>query len=192
MISSFQRIRAIVGAALFAALTGVGAWISLPLGVVPITLQSLFVNLAALLLGPRYAALAMTIYLVMGTLGLPVLAGGGSGIGVVVGPSGGFLFGFIAGAFVASSIVDGHRRRADEIARTRLLLVAAIALVVGSAIIFSMGAVWGKLSTGLSWSAILAGWVLPFLPGDILKAAVAAVLAVEIWRRKVIVEQRGL
>ena len=180
------EIRSLVVAAAFAALTGVGAWISIPLSAVPITLQVLFVYLAGLLLPPRYAFLSMIIYLLMGIIGLPVFASGGSGIAVVVGPTGGYLFGFAVAAFIISALTQRLRREAKRLRYFAVVSWCIGALVVGAVVIFSMGAGWGKISTGLAWEAIITGWVLPFIPGDLVKMAVATVIASEVWRRDLV------
>ena len=82
-------LRGMVYAALFGALTAVGAYIIIPLPPVPITLQTLFLGLAALLLGGRLGALSQTVYVLLGVIGLPVFAGGKAGLGVLLGPDGG-------------------------------------------------------------------------------------------------------
>ncbi len=84
--------------ALFAALTAVGAHVYVPLPLVPVTLQTLFVYLAGAFSGGGRGALSQLAYVLMGLAGLPVFAEGMSGFGVLLGPTGGYLMGFIAGA----------------------------------------------------------------------------------------------
>ncbi|MCL0105994.1 biotin transporter BioY [Thermodesulfovibrionales bacterium] len=86
-----------VFSAMFAALTALGAFITIPIGPVPITLQPFFIHLGALLLGGYLGALSQFIYVLVGVMGLPVFSGGGSGIGHLLGPTGGYLIGFIVG-----------------------------------------------------------------------------------------------
>jgi biotin transporter BioY len=85
--------------ALFAALTAVGAFIKIPLPYVPLTLQTLFVMLAANLLGPKYGSLSQGIYLALGLIGLPIFAQGG-GPGYIFQPTFGYLVGYPVGAFI--------------------------------------------------------------------------------------------
>ncbi|WP_312461130.1 biotin transporter BioY, partial [Proteiniclasticum sp.] len=83
---------------LFTVLTAVGAFIKIPIGAVPVSLQTVFVLLSALLLGKK-AAISQGVYVLLGLLGLPIFTGGG-GIGYVLTPTFGYLMGFIAAAFI--------------------------------------------------------------------------------------------
>lgn len=180
-----DSIRQFVGAVAFAALIGVGAWISLPVGPVPITLQGFFVYLAALLLRPRFALLSTTLYVIMGLIGLPVYASGGSGLAVLIGPTGGYLLGFILGA-TAASLVAHSAPLSPASSRARRLLTFFIALLICSAMIHSVGATWGKYQTNLGWKVVFLTWVLPFLPVDGVKILVAPFIADEIRRRRIL------
>jgi biotin transport system substrate-specific component len=162
--------RDIALAGLFAAVTAVGAYISFPLyGAVPFSLQVLAVLLAGLLLGARLAALSMAAYLLLGLLA-PVYAGGTSGFGVLIGPAGGYLWGFVFGAALTGAIAQ-HLRR---LTFWRLAGAAA----AGLAPIYALGATWLAVSLGSADPAlILWGGVAQFLPGDAVKVAVAALVA---------------
>jgi biotin transport system substrate-specific component len=154
--------------ALFATLMAAGAFVVVPVGQVPLTLQVLFVLLAGLLLGPRLGVLSVLVYLAMG-LFAPVYAGGSSGIGVLFGPTGGYLWGFILGALVAGVVVQGHH---DESA----LCIAATLL--GLVPIYVVGVVWLRWQLdGASWRAVIATGIAPFVPADIAKAVLAGLLA---------------
>lgn len=166
-------LRPMVLASLFAALTAVGALIALPIGPVPIVLQNFFVMLMALLLGPRWGLAGMGAYLLAGALGLPVFAGGTSGLARFAGPTGGYLLGYLPCVALIGWIAArgrGHR------------LVDALALVCGTAALYSCGAVWLKLVTGMTWGKALAVGILPFLPGDIAKI-IAAILVIKSLRQ---------
>jgi len=93
-------LRMTVYASLMAALTAAGAYLAIPIGPVPIILQNLFVFLSGLLLGPRWGAASIGVYLLAGALGLPVFAGGVGGIGRFAGPTGGYLLGFLPAVYV--------------------------------------------------------------------------------------------
>ncbi|MCL2550466.1 MAG: biotin transporter BioY, partial [Methanimicrococcus sp.] len=94
------KIKKMVFAALFAALIAVGAWIRIPLPFVPITLQTFFVLLAAVTLGRNWGPVCIIVYLLVGLIGYPVFAGGSSGLGVILGPTGGYLYSFVIVAFI--------------------------------------------------------------------------------------------
>jgi biotin transport system substrate-specific component len=103
-----MKLKLMVFAALFASLTGAVAWFNIPLPFtpVPITLQTLMVLLSGAMLGSYYGGLAMIIYLLLGAIGLPVFAGGSSGIGVLLGPTGGYLLSYPIAAFVVGKMIE--------------------------------------------------------------------------------------
>ena len=103
-----KKLKGMVFAALFAALTAAVAWFKIPLPFtpVPITLQTLVVLLSGAMLGSYYGALSMIIYLVVGAIGLPVFAGGSSGVGALLGPTGGYLFSYPIASFVIGKMLE--------------------------------------------------------------------------------------
>lgn len=103
-----SKLKGMVFAALFAAFTAAVAWFKIPLPFtpVPITLQTLAVLLSGAMLGPYYGALSMIVYLALGALGLPVFAGGSSGIGALLGPTGGYLFSYPLASFVVGKMLE--------------------------------------------------------------------------------------
>lgn len=172
MTSSAQRLGAIhrlVWTALLAACIAVGAWLQLPIGAVPITLQPLFVFLAGYLLGPASGAAAVGLYVAAGVLGLPVFAGGKAGLGVLLGPTGGYLVGFVLGAGITGLAAP----RGARIGWVRGVVVGAAALAVA----YAVGA--ARLAQVLHFDArkAMVVGVLPFLPFDAVKVAVALVIA---------------
>lgn len=106
-----SKLKGMVFAALFAAFTAAVAWFKIPLPFtpVPITLQTLAVLLSGAMLGPYYGALSMIVYLALGALGLPVFAGGSSGIGALLGPTGGYLFSYPLASFVIGKMLEKKR-----------------------------------------------------------------------------------
>ncbi len=157
-------LRKLVLASLMAALIAVGGYIAIPVGPVPIVLQNLFVLVAALLLGSRWAAASVAVYLLAGACGLPVFAGGGGGLGHLFGPRGGYLFGFLVAAWVVGRISEMSRQRPSaEIA----------GMVVGSLIIYAVGVPWLGTFLGFSLGKALVVGMYPFIPGDALKIAAA-------------------
>ena len=166
-----SNLKPLIFAALFAALTAAVAPFKIPLGFtpVPITLQTLVVLMSGAMLGPYYGALAMILYVVVGALGLPVFAGGGSGIGAILGPTGGYLISYFIAAFVIGKYLWARKNPK--------YLDYVIAMIAGTIIIYALGAGWGMLVTGLGVMAILVGWVLPFIIGDTIKLLVAAYIS---------------
>ena len=141
---------------------------AIPVGPVPIVLQNLFVFMAGLLLGARWGAVAVAIYLLAGVCGLPVFAGGRGGIGHIVGPTGGYLVGFLPAAYLVG-VVSGKGRGSA--------LYDVAGMLLGTAAIYLPGVTWLKLTTGMDLTRALALGMVPFLIGDALKIAVAVPLA---------------
>jgi biotin transport system substrate-specific component len=168
MMLTAASLRMTVYAALFAALTAVGAYLAIPVGPVPIVLQNFFVYLTGLLLGRRWAAAAIGVYLLAGALGLPVFAGGQGGITRFIGPTGGYLVGYLPAVYLIGSISE----RSDP-----GILRDVIALVCGTVALYTCGVTWLKILADISWTQAGTIGVLPFLPGDALKIAVAAPMA---------------
>ena len=142
---------------------------------VPITLQTLWVFLAGLVLGPLWAGVSFVCYLLAGLVGLPVFAGGNSGLGVLLGPTGGFLVGFPLAAATVGAVAHGldGLDRPTDVPLGRLVT----ALVAGSAVIYAAGAVGYAVSQQVGLAAAVATVVLPFLPVAALKAAVVVAIA---------------
>ncbi len=147
--------------------------IRLPFTPVPITLQTLFVLLTGAALGSKRGALAMLAYLVEGAAGLPVFAGGGHGIAVLLGPTGGYLWSFPVVAFVVGWLCE---RGLD-----RSFLTSAFAMLPGTAINYLMGVSWLAIVMHISFSSAIILGMLPFIPGDLFKLVVAALLLPSAW-----------
>ena len=162
--------------ALMAAVTAVAAQIAIPLpfSPVPFTLQVLAVILSGLLLGPRYGALAQAIYVLVGAVGVPVFAQFSSGLGKVLGPTGGYLVSYPLAAAIAGLAASA----AANATRRRALWASFLWGCVGLAIIYALGATWLAVVTQLPFSAALAQGVLPFVPFDLIKVGLAALVAV--------------
>lgn len=166
--------------ALFAALiVALGIVPAIPLiGGVPITLQSMGVMLAGLVLGPKRGAAAVLVVLALVAIGLPVLAGGRGGIGVFAGPTAGYLVGWLPGAFVAGLLAAKLEPRASgTVDRTAWLALAAI--VGGIGIVHAGGILWLAFATkaGLVKAFFID---LPFVPGDLAKAVIASLVTVKV------------
>lgn len=171
--------RSLAQVALFAALIAVlGLLPSFMLfSGVPISAQSLGVMLAGTILGARRGALAVLLFLALVALGLPLLAGGRGGLGVFVGPTAGFLFGFPVAAIVTGLIVD-RLRKPD------MLISATLgALVGGVLVLYLFGAIGMMLVTGLGVTQV-AVTLSAFVPGDVVKAIVCGILTRGIFKAR--------
>jgi biotin transport system substrate-specific component len=165
-----KQLQLIVYASLMAALIAVGAYLQIPLpvGPVPLVLQNLFVLLAGLLLGSRWGLASVGIYLLVGAIGLPVFVGGKGGLAHFLGPTGGYLLGFAACALVTGFLTENSQSSTVR---------DVLAVLLGSLMIYFLGVPWLKLVTGMSWEKAVMVGMLPFLPGDAIKAAAAVLLA---------------
>lgn len=160
-------------AALFAALIGALAYVSFPNPVspVPVTLQVLGVFLAGILLGPVWGSAACGLYLLAGMLGAPVFAGGSAGVGVLLGPTTGYLLSYPVVAFAIGAVVHGGRSLSDPEAVGLVRHVGA--LLLGTVLIYAFGVTGLMLVQDLSpIEAFLAG-AAAFIPADMLKIAAA-------------------
>jgi biotin transport system substrate-specific component len=153
----------------FAALTGLLAQIRvyLPFTPVPITGQTLGVLLAGALLGARFGTFSMGLYLLLGLVGVPWFAGGDSGFAYILGPTGGYLLGFIVASWLIGIATDSS-------AKMRKPALQAALMVAGMTVIYAFGASWLMLGSHCSLSLALGLGVIPFLLGDALKIMLAA------------------
>ncbi len=163
-------------ASLLAALTAVGAYISIPIGPVPIVLQNLFVYLMGLLLGLRWGLAGMGAYLLAGAVGLPVFSGGRGGLGHLIGPTGGYLIGFVPAVAAIGFITEKTKGQ---------LVFGILALILATAIIYICGVSWLSIVTNMTLSKALMVGMVPFLPGDLMKIVAALVIA---WKLRPILQ----
>jgi biotin transport system substrate-specific component len=173
------EVRELVTAALVAALLMAVSGLALPIGVVPVTLQVFVVVLAALLLKPRWAAVSLGVYLIAGAVGLPVFSGMKGGLGVLVGPTGGYLWGFLAGA-VAGSLVRLGIERAGHAG----LVADALAAAAVVACVYAAGGLQLSAVAHLAPAVAFAAGVLPFVAIDCAKAAAAVAVAAGVRRAR--------
>lgn len=182
-----SRTKRLILIGLFAALTAVGAFIRIPIPIVPFTLQLLFTMLAGLMLGGRDGAISVLCYIFIGLAGLPVFAGGG-GIGYVLQPTFGYLIGFCVGALVTGRIAN----KVTEPSLKRLLAAnfAGLLIVYGFGMIYywMISAIYIGSAIGF-WTLLLYCFILA-VPGDILLCILAALLgkrAIPVIRREGII-----
>ena len=166
------KTRDMILAALFAALTAVGAFIRIPMGFSTITLQFLFTALAGILLGAKLGALSQAIYVLLGLVGVPIFASGG-GFQYVFNPTFGFLAGLIPTAWIIGRLAEKNGSAKG----------VAAACFAGLGVLYLIGVPYmgvivnAYLGKGLTlWQILKAGMII-YLPGDCLKIAVCALVA---------------
>lgn len=171
-----MKLQKLVYTAFFAALTAVGAFISIPLPFtpVPITLQTLFVLLSGAVLGGVFGALSQLVYILLGVIGLPIFAGAATGPFVLIGPTGGYLIGFVFCAFIVGILFKFAAN-----ANMRFLRYCII-FAIGSVIIYAFGVAGLMLFMHISFKKAVAIGVAPFILGDILKILAAAYLGARV------------
>lgn len=180
-----QHTKNIILVALGAALIWVGAIISIPVGPVPITLQTMMVVVVGMMLGPGKAALAILLYYLLGIIGIPVFAGVKSGFAAfTASPTAGFLVGFLPAAVLAGLLFGLARRCAERGrgAQSRRpagvvpYVVIALAALLGMAVPYLFGVPWFMHYTGKTLSDSLPLVLTPFLVGDVIKTFAAALI----------------
>ncbi len=158
--------------ALLAALLAGSAVLAVPVGPVPLTLQTLVLVIIALTQRPKRAALTVSVYLAAGLVGLPVFSGMRGGFGVILGPSGGYLLGFLAGAVAGAWV---RERVAASVTWAVVADVCAASTVI--VVVYALGWLQLVLVTSMGVVPALLAGVVPFLVPDALKAVGAIVLA---------------
>jgi biotin transport system substrate-specific component len=166
-------IKDITYSGIFTALTAIGAFISIPVGPVPITLQTFFVLLSGVILGSKKAFLSQAAYLILGLAGLPIFAGFSGGFQTIFKPSFGFLLGMAAAAYLVGKFTENKEKTTLNI---------TIAVLLGTVVIYAAGLPYMyyilniMLVKNLDIAKILEIGMIMFIPGDILKAVIAVLL----------------
>jgi len=173
VLSPMDTTRTVSIVIAFSLFNALAAQIAIPVGPVPITMQTFAVTLTGALLGSRLGALALAAYLIEGTVGLPFFAGGRGGIGVLLGPTAGYLVTFPAAAYVTGAFAEhGWDRR---------FLTAVAAMAIGSAVILLGGWAWLMTAMKATPSGAFKLGVAPFLLGDVVKILLAAAVLPTGW-----------
>lgn len=174
MVNQQTKLRMMIVTALFAAIMGVLAQITIPLPLVPITGQTLAIGLAATILGSRYGTLSVFLYLLIGSVGVPVFAEFSGGISKLVGPTGGYLVGFLPAAFIIGWFMEKTSFTFKN---------ALLANTIGMLLTLVFGTAWLKVAAELSWTAALAGGFTPFLVVGLMKAFLASWIGIIVRNR---------
>jgi biotin transport system substrate-specific component len=174
--ASLQDLHSIVWMALMASLIAVGSFLSLPLGPVPFSIQTYFVVLTGLLLGWPRGMIATSLFVAAGTIGLPVFAGGKSGLAVLFGPTGGYILGFVLAAGIIGWLTNSKKPTWP---------LGLIAGLIGLALIFACGLLNLMRVLEIGWIKALTVGFVPFILQDLVKLG----MAVATWR---FMDQKGL
>ncbi len=165
-----KKVLMVLGGSLLIALA---AQVRVPMFPVPMTLQTLAILIVGLSFGARLGVATLLAYLAEGAIGLPVFAGGGAGLAYMMGPTGGFLLGFVLMAWLAGV--------ASDWGVTTGFPGAALVALVASATLYIPGLVWPAVAMGKAMPELMSGWMLPFLAGDAVKAVLAALMVTGVW-----------
>lgn len=166
-----REVALILGGSLLIALAA-QLHVVLPFSPVPITGQTFAVLLLGALYGRKRGPATVLTYLALGVMGLPVFAGGAFGVARIIGPTGGYLVGFLMAAYVVGLL--------SERGWDRKPWTTAASMIIGNGVIYGAGVLW--LSRFVGWPAVLSTGLLPFLAGDALKIALAAILLPAGWK----------
>jgi len=155
------------------ALLCISSYIAFPIPFTPImiTAQTIVVNLIALILNPLHGAISVIMFILLGVIGLPVFAGGNSGLGALFGPTGGFIIGFLFSAIVISHL-KGKKRS--------LLRYFLVAILIGMPVTYLFGATYMSYILNMNYIKTLQLAVIPFILGDTIKAIIACVIAAKL------------
>ncbi|MGM9985783.1 MAG: biotin transporter BioY [Bacillaceae bacterium] len=170
------KLQMMIMAAMFAAIIGILAQVTIPLPLVPITGQTLAIGLAVTILGKNYGTLSVFIYLLLGAIGVPVYAEFSSGIGILLGPTGGYLLAFLPTAWLMGMIMDKYGYTYYK---------AIIANIIGMVLTLTIGTIYLKVVGELSWMAAFVGGAAPFIVVGVMKAVLAAAIGIAVRKRLV-------
>ena len=141
--------------------------ISIPIGPVPISLGTLAVLLSVYVLGMKRSVIAIVLYLLIGLVGVPVFSGFSGGAAKLAGPTGGYLIGYIPMVLIAGLVIDRYYKNR---------IISIIGMIAATVVLYAIGTAWLAYSAGMDFPAALAAGVIPFIPLDLVKIVIAALL----------------
>ena len=139
--------------------------VPLPFSPVPISFANLIIYLCTVIVGTKKGTISVLLYILIGAVGVPVYSGYNAGLQRIVGPTGGYLLGFIACAVFTGLFAEKFENR---------IYMYAVGMVIGTAVCYIMGTVWLSYSNSLTFMQALCAGVVPFVPGDAVKIVIAA------------------
>ena len=168
----YMKIKEITVTALMAAVCCILAPISVPVGPVPVSLLVLAALFCVFAVGTRLGTLAFTIFLLLGAAGLPVFSGWQGGIAKLAGPTGGYLIGCIPMILIAGAFITWSEKKKGALK----YVIQAIGMVIGVLVCYAFGTAWFMIESGSNLATSLSLCVLPFLPFDAIKIAIAMIV----------------
>jgi len=172
-VNTKLTIRDITQIGLFSSLTAIGAFISIPIGPVPISMQTFFVLLSGIILGSKKAMLSQIVYVILGLIGLPIFAGFTGGLQTIFKPSFGFIISFIVASYLVGKIAEQHNKSLKNI---------IIAVFLGSLIMYAIGLPYMYyilniiLAKHFDIFKIMEMGMFMFIPGDTIKGIIAVLI----------------
>jgi biotin transport system substrate-specific component len=160
--------------ALMTAVTCVLAPLSLPIGPVPISLTNLAIYLALYILGMKKGTISYIVYLFIGLVGVPVFSGFTGGPAKLIGPTGGYLIGFVFMAMIAGIFIDKFKGK---------MVPSMVGMILGTLVCYGFGTAWLAYQGQMNFKAALLAGVIPFIPGDLIKMVLAAIFGPQIIKR---------
>ena len=160
--------------ALFVAFISICSQIAIHIGPIPISMSLLAIFMAGLILGMKYGTLSVIVYILLGITGIPVFAGAKGGFAVILGPTGGFLIGYILCTFIVGFVAERFNNK-------KIYIV--IGMVISVVVCYIPGVLWYCFITGNTFEMSLKLCVIPFIPGDVIKIIISLILYSKISKR---------
>lgn len=168
------HLRDLVFVALMTSVLCILAPFSIPIGPIPLSLATFVIYIIAYVLGSKRGTAAVLLYLLIGIIGVPVFSNYGAGLQKVVGPTGGYLVSYILLVAITGFLCE----------KTKCAYIPSIlAMVLSTLLLYLIGSAWLAYSNHMTFSAAIAAGMLPFIPGDIIKIAIASILGKQLHER---------
>ncbi len=164
-------VRGMVFMAVFAAIICVAAPFSIQIGPIPITLATFACYLTGAILGARRGAVSVCVYILLGAVGLPVFSNFSGGFGALLGPTGGYLIGYIPVVIITGIFAEMNSKK-------NRAFITVIGMILATAALYTFGTAWYMVLTGKDLITALTLCALPFIPGDAIKIACVAAISV--------------
>lgn len=158
--------------------------VTLPFGPVPVSLTTLILYISVYVIGKRDALISCALYLLMGLIGIPVFSGFTGGIGKILGPTGGYLVGYLFLTHISGFFVENRKsERIKKKNRYILYVMQALGMAFSTAVCYFLGSIWLLYQTGMTPGAVLMAGVIPFVPGDIVKILSGVIVGTNVKKR---------
>ena len=141
--------------------------VTIPAGPVPVSLSTLVILLTVYILGTSRALAAVSVYILIGLVGVPVFSGFSAGPAKLLGPTGGYIIGYIPMAAVAGLVIDRYWKNR---------FISAAGMLAATAVLYTLGTAWLAYSAGMNFTSALAAGVIPFIPLDLIKILISALI----------------